>query len=218
MHHPWMRTCSSRGTSRTRHANEARAASQSTDACMVRIIGWPLPAVVQPCRICLEVGTATMGARRSRLAANPRRSDRWRVRGRSDRDATRRAGAGGWSARSYSWGREPGREWIRSRRVGFGRPRRPPAARRRRVPLSLCCCRHRSQLPGSSPRAAPACHRARRPLLGKWFSEAGGIEPARNQPRSHRIARQRHDAPPSFVAAFLPCGGRRRVPRWWLWS
>ena len=107
MHHPWMRTCSSRGTSRTRHANEARAASQSTDACMVRIIGWPLPAVVQPCRICLEVGTATMGARRSRLAANPRRSDRWRVRGRSDRErhatATRRGRSGDSIHRARVW-------------------------------------------------------------------------------------------------------------------
>ncbi|KAG2591266.1 hypothetical protein PVAP13_5NG589486 [Panicum virgatum] len=150
-----------------------------------------------------------MGARRGRFAAPPPRSDRWRVRGRSDRDATWRAGAGGWSARSYSWGREPRRELRRSHRVGFGRPRRPPAARR--PPPAACPSPSVAAVTAASCRAAlPPLHlHATARGVGFWGSgfwrQAGssprGTNPARIASHGNGTTRPRHSSVLFYRAA-----------------
>lgn len=75
----------------------------------------------------------------------------------------------------------------------------------------LCSIQHDRRTPGWLCLCLCCAATARagwRPLLGKWFSEAGGSSPCRTN-AARPVGVQQHDAAQSFVA-FLPCRDRDR--------
>lgn len=175
---------------------------------MVQIIGWPLPAGVVQAGYASNHGRASQQIcghheRRARVPddqiirsiASPRK-----IGSEATRDATTTRGGRLVGTARIAGGKHPGTNGG-GRALDSEDPAAPTPPAAARAP-PLCCCRQPAagQL---SLRCMPP-RTPRRPLLGKWFSEAGGIEPARNQRRSH-------DAPPSFVVAFLPCGRRMQA-------